>query len=141
MHGVNHFVSEGIKLRHILDWALLLRAEQHNIDWVEFYAWAERMHLARFANALTAISIEYFGLEVTNPQIVTKSPYAERVLRDCLLSDTLFNKGYSPWKARYMQVKNRFVSAWRYHKIYQKSILVELIKGVWAFYFERNPKL
>lgn len=141
MHGVNHFVSEGIKLRHILDWALLLKAEQHNIDWKEFYAWADRMHLTRFANALTAISIERFGLKVEHPDIVTASPYAERILKDCLQSDTLFNKGYSAWRGRFVQIKNRITSSWRYHKIYQKSVVVEIIRSVWAFFFERNPQL
>ncbi len=141
MHGVNHFVSEGIKLRHVLDWAVLLQAEQHNIYWEEFYVWADRMHLTRFANALTAIAVEHFGLEVTNTQIVTTSPYAERILRDCIESETIYNKGYSAWKSRFVQVRNKFTSAWRYHKIYQKSVIVETLRSVWAFYFERNPKI
>ena len=142
MHSLNHFLSEGIKLRHILDWALLLKAEQNNINWEEFYHWADKMHMTRFADALTAISVEHFGLQITNPAIHTTSPYAERILHDTLyMSQGLFNKGYSPWKVRFMQVKNKFSFAWKYHKIYQKSILIELIKSVFAFLFEKNPKL
>lgn len=142
MHGLNHFLSEGIKLRHILDWALLLKAEQDNINWEEFYHWADKMHMTRFADALTAISVEHFGLQITNPAIHTTSPYAERVLEDTLYkSNGVFNKGYSPWKARFVQVKNKFSFGWKYHKIYQKSVLVELLKSGWAFCFERTPKL
>lgn len=142
MHGLNHFLSEGIKLRHILDWALLLKSEQNNINWTEFYYWADKMHMTRFADALTAISVEHFGLEITNPAIHTTSPYAERILEDTLFkSDDLFNKGYSAWKLRLVQVKNKFSFGWKYHQIYQKSILGELIKGAVAFVFERNPKL
>lgn len=142
MHGLNHFMTEGIKLRHILDWALLLKAEQNNINWTEFYKWADKMHMTRFADALTAISVQHFGLEITNPAIHTTSPYAERVLRDTLYeSDGLFNKGYSAWKSRFVQVKNKLTSGWKYHKIYQKSILCELTKNVFAFLFEKNPKL
>ena len=142
MHGLNHFLSEGIKLRHILDWALLLKAEQDNINWEEFYHWADKMHMTRFADALTAISVEHFGLQITNPAIHTTSPYAERVLEDTLYkSNGVFNKGYSPWKARFVQVKNKFAFGWKYHKIYQKSVLVELLKSGWAFCFERTPKL
>ena len=142
MHGLNHFLTEGVKLRHILDWALLLKAEQNNINWEEFYYWADKMHLTRFADALTAISVERLGLEITNSAIHTTSPYAERVLDDVLFkSEGLFNKGYSAWKSRFIQVHNKFESAWRYHKIYQKSIAIELIKSVWAFCFERNPRL
>lgn len=142
MHGLNHFLSEGIKLRHILDWALLLKAEQNNIDWAEFYHWADRMHMTRFADALTAISVKYFGLEITNPAIHTTSPYADRVLEDTLFkSDGIHNKGYSAWKARWVLIKNKFAFGWKYHKIYQKSILCELMRSAFAFLFEKNPKL
>lgn len=142
MHGLNHFLSEGVKLRHILDWALLLKAEQNNINWREFYAWADKMHMTRFADALTAISVEYLGLEITNPDIHTASPYTYRVLEDTLFkSEGLFNKGYSAWQARWMLVRNKIAYGWKYHKIYQKSILLELIKNGFAFLFEKNPKL
>ena len=129
-------------MRHILDWALLLKSEQHNINWKEFYYWADKMHMARFADALTAIAVEHFGLEITNPEIHTTSPYADRVLEDTLFkSEGLFNKGYSAWKSRFMQVRNKFSYTWKYHKLYQKSVIVELIRSVFAFLFEKNPKL
>lgn len=141
-HGLRHFLSEGVKLRHILDWALLLKAEQNNINWEEFYEWADRLHMTRFADALTAISVQYFGLEITNPAIHTTSPYAERVLEDTLYkSEGLFNKGYSAWKSRFVQVRNKFSYTWKYHKIYQKSVFIELMKSAFAFLFEKNPKL
>ena len=142
MHGLNHFLSEGIKLRHILDWALLLKAEQDNINWTEFYYWADKMRMTRFADALTAISVEHFGLEITNPAIHTTSPYAERILHDTLYnSEGLFNKGYSAWKGRLMLVKNKLAFGWKYHKIAQSSVFVELLKNVYGFLFEKNPKL
>lgn len=142
MHALNHFLTEGIKLRHILDWALLLKAEQNNINWEKFYQWADKMHLTRFADAMTAISVEHLGLQITNPAIHTTSPYAERILRDTIEnSDGLFNKGYSSWKTRFMQIRNRLSFAWKYHKIYQKSLLIELMKSILAFIFEKTPKL
>lgn len=141
-HGLNHFLSEGIKLRHILDWALLLKGEQNNINWKEFYQWADKMHMTRFADALTAISVEHLGLVVTNPEIRTTSPYADRVLDDTLNKENgVFNKGYSSWRARFVQVCNKFSFVWKYHKIYQKSMLVELAKSAFAFLLEKNPKL
>ena len=142
MHALNHFLSEGIKLRHILDWALLLKAKQDNINWEEFYQWADRMHMTRFADALTAISVEHLGLQITNPAIHTSSPYAERIISDMISnSEGLFNKGYSAWRSRFMQVKNKFSFAWKYHKIYERSLLLELSKSIFAFIFEKHPKL
>ena len=142
MHALNHFLSEGIKLRHILDWALLLKAEQNNVNWEEFYSWTDKMHMTRFADALTAISVEHLGLQITNPAIHTSSPYADRILRDTISnSEGLFNKGYSSWKSRFMQIKNKFSFAWKYHKIYERSLLLELSKSIFAFFFEKHPKL
>lgn len=142
MHALNHFLSEGIKLRHILDWALLLKAKQDNINWEEFYQWADRMHMTRFADALTAISVEHLGLQITNPAIHTSSPYAERIISDMINNgEGLFNKGYSAWRSRFMQVKNKFSFAWKYHKIYERSLLLELSKSIFAFIFEKHPKL
>jgi hypothetical protein len=142
MHGLNHFLSEGIKLRHILDWAMLLKAEQNNINWEEFYEWSDRMHMTRFANALTAISVKHFDLEITNPQIVTTSPYADLILEDTLFrSEGLYNKECSAWRKRILLVKNKLSFAWKYHKIAQKSVIVELMRSVFAFLFEKNPKL
>lgn len=141
-HSFEHFLTEGIKLRHILDWALLLKAEQNNIDWKEFYKWTDKMSMTIFADAVTAISVNYLGLEVTNPEIHTTSPYAELILKDTLYySDSIHNKGYSAWKERWHLVKSRFSNTWKYHKIYRKSITVELLKRVVGFIFERDPKL
>lgn len=142
MHGLNHFLSEGIKIHHILDWALLLSIEQNNINWTEFYQWTDKMHLTRFADVLTTISVEYLGLHISNPVIHTTSPYVDRVLVDTLFkSDGLFNKGYSAWKSRFIQVHNKVSNAWKYHKIYQKSAILELMRSAFAFLLEKNPKL
>jgi hypothetical protein len=141
-HALNHFLSEGIKLRHICDWAMFLHGEQNNINWEEFYAWGERLHFTRFANALTAISVTYLGLEITNPHIITHSPFAEQILDDTLFSDTsLFNRGYGVWRGRLLQISTRLRAAWKYHKIYQKSVTVEILRLASSFIFERNPKL
>lgn len=142
VHALNHFLSEGIKLRQICDWALLLKAEQDNIDWALFYRWGDRLNLTRFANAMTAISVKYLGLRVTNPNIVTESEYADRVLDDVLFKgESLFNKGYSVWRERFLQIKNKFSFAWKHHKIYQKSVVAETLRAALAFFFEPNPKL
>jgi hypothetical protein len=98
--------------------------------------------MTRFANALTAISVKYLGLEITNPAIQTTSQYAELILKDTLYhSEGIHNKGYSAWIGRIKLIQNKFSFIWKYHKIYRKSMLWDLIKSAGAFLFERNPKL
>ena len=140
-HAMTHFLVEGIKLRHLCDWALLLAHEQDSIDWAEFYRWTDRMGYTLFANTMTAMAIEYLGVEVTNPNIQCDSRYKERILEDMFCTGNIFNRGLSTWCVRMLSIRNRVGSMWRFHKIYHKSLLGHLFRQVWGFLFERRPKL
>lgn len=141
-HGLQHFLSEGIKLRHILDWALLLQAEQEHINWSEFYAWCDRMHFTKFVHALTAIAVDELGLEIRCSEIVCTGPYKERVLDDVLYyGHSVFNTKGSSMRKRWMLVQNNLKSRWKYRELCDTSAFAELLRAIWAFLFERNPKI
>lgn len=141
-HSFGHFLTEGIKLRHILDWALLLSAEQDNIDWQTFYKWCDRMHYTKFVDALTAIATEYLGLEVKNPAIRTHSALRDRVLEDVLFGErSIHNTGASKFKKRMMIIRNRLFGGWKYRELYNKSAVIDTIQMVWAFFVERKPRI
>lgn len=141
-HSFGHFLTEGIKLRHILDWALLLKAEQENIDWAEFYAWCDRMHYTKFVDALTAISVKYLGLEISNPLIHTHSDLRDKVLEDVLYSkNSIHNTGASKGKKRMMIIRNKLLGSWKYRELYEKSAFVDTLQMVLAFFVERKPKI
>ena len=44
-HACAHFLTEGLRLKQVLDWAIFLKAHQNDVDWEEFYAFCERYHL------------------------------------------------------------------------------------------------
>lgn len=141
-HSFGHFLSEGIRLRHILDWVLFLNAEQNNIDWNSFYEWCNRMHYTKFVDALTAISIKHFGLTITNGAIHQHSEFADKVLDDIMNSDSsIHNIQDSKFKRRLMIIRNRLFGGWKYRELYEKSAAIDTIQMVWAFFTERNPKI
>ncbi len=80
-HACAHFLSEGLRLKQILDWALFLKKYQNDIDWSAFYRFCDRHHLRCFTDAVTAICVEYLGLRITNHDISTFSPYREKILQ------------------------------------------------------------
>jgi len=127
-HACSHFVSEGLRLKQILDWAMFLKSHQNDMNWPEFYAFCERNHLRRFADAMTAIAVNYLGIKVTqNSQITTESPYAEKILHNTLYEDDyVFSSGESSWKNRWHIVKNLFKYRWKYEEIYQQSVWKQL---------------
>ncbi len=142
VHSFQHFLSEGIKLRHVLDWALLLKAEQEQIDWKEFYAWCDRMHFTKFVHALTAIAVEHLGLEIRCREIVCESPYKDRVLDDILYyGRSIFNTKGSTWQKRVALVRSKLRSRWKFSELYGRSALGELMCAVWGFFVERRPRL
>ena len=141
-HSFGHFLTEGIKLRHVLDWAYLLKAEQNNIDWKSFYSWCDRMHYTKFADALTAISVKHHGLTITNSEIHQYSNLADKVLDDIMNSKrSIHNTRTSKFKKRMIIIRNHIIGGWKYRELYEKSAFVDTVKMVMAFFIERKPKL
>jgi hypothetical protein len=126
-HACAHFLSEGLRLKQILDWAMFLKKEQNNVDWKAFYTYCDRYHFRRFADAMTAISVEYLGLRIENSDVTTESPYVEKILRSTLYDDDyIYNAGESIWKSRWHVIRSLFKYRWRYEEIYQESIFKQL---------------
>ncbi len=141
-HSFGHFLSEGIKMRHLLDWGLLLKSEQNNIDWNSFYAWCDRMHYTQFADALTAICVKYLGINISNHEIHTQSPFSEKVLEDILYqSHSLFNGRTSNMLIRLKLIRSRLFGGWKYRELYKKSALSEILEMGISFLIERKPHL
>ncbi len=126
-HACVHFLSEGLRLKQILDWAMFLKNEQNNVDWKAFYEYCDRYHFRRFADAMTAISVVYLGLRIENSDVTTESPYVEKILRSTLYDDDyIYNAGESIWKSRWHVIRSLFKYRWRYEEIYQESIFKQL---------------
>lgn len=142
-HSFGHFISNGIKLRPIYDWILLLKKEQESIDWKTFYEICDGLHLTRFVNIINYISVTHLGLKLTNPQIGIEKKYSDKVLKDIFVGGNALYTGKhkSAWHMRLALVKNRFSYIWKYHKIYRKSLTIELLKSTLGVLLNPHPKL
>lgn len=135
-HACAHFVSEGLRLKQILDWAMFLKAYQNDVDWPAFYGFCERNHLRRFADAMNAIAKRWLGVSVEGLAI-SESPYAEKILNSALYDeDYVFSSGASGWKNRWHLVRNLFKYRWKYEEIYQQSVWKQLWWYVTGFLFK-----
>ncbi|MBR6655377.1 MAG: nucleotidyltransferase family protein [Alistipes sp.] len=133
-HSLIHFLSEGIHLRHILDWALFLKAEQENLDWERFYALCEKYEMRAFVDCSTALAVEIFGIEIKSPMVVAHSPYTERVLSSVLNdNNSVFSQNVGAWTKRKMLIKNLFASRWKYESFSNQGILSKFITLVWGY--------
>lgn len=142
-HAATHFLSEGICLRHMLDWALFLQTEQNNVNWKEVYEQTEKLGYTRFAGIMSAIARDFFGIKITNPDI----RFEGEAFKNDILDNTfyhvshLYNQGGPAYLTRIKLVRNYIREAWKYHRIFKKSVLWETLQSVFAFFFEKKPKL
>lgn len=126
-HALAHFLAEGMRLKQVVDWAMFLKAEQDNIDWEKFYALCGTFHFKRFVDVMNDIAVHKLGVKVHNPLIATDSPYTDKVLHSIFHDkDFVFGSGKSGWANRLHLVTNLFKYSWKYHQIYQDSILKQL---------------
>lgn len=126
-HAQAHFLEEGLKLKQLLDWAMFLNRDADKVDWEQFYAICEKYHMRRFAEVATDIAVNYLGVKLDNPKIVTNSPYTAKVIHSTLHDkDYIFSSGQTGWANRWHIVKNLFKYRWKYKDIYQHSVLWQL---------------
>lgn len=139
-HGMHHFLSEGLRLKQILDWALFLKVYQKEVDWGAYNGFCKRYKLDRFAGVMNYIAVHYLGIVVQEDCIVQDGKYAEKIMQSTLRDDDyLFSSGKSDWNVRWLLVKNMLGrDRWKYKCIAQNSVLKHLWQNTTGFLFEKD---
>ena len=141
-HGFFHFLNEGVKLRHLCDWMLLVKCCGSEIDWHGYRQWCDRMDFTRFAATMTALAEQLLALAPCALAAEADQRLVERLLADMLRDDqAIYNTGKSRFKQRLGLITNRLQGHWKYRSIYRRSMLVDLTAMLWAYNFEKNPTL
>ena len=109
VHAAGHFVVEGISLRHLCDWALIVQANGGFIDMALF----DKLRLGQFVRLLNTLCHEWFGIEIP-----LESRHRNRQLAARIGADIL-NYGSSPttdsrWKLLQLKFRRFFTRKWCY---------------------------
>lgn len=147
-HAMNHFLYESVKVRHLLDWALFLKAEHENVDWGMFWKWCDKMHYTRFVECLNHVCRTHFdmclpplGDSVKSDSSAMVDSLSVRVIRDIFNGDSVYNKGNSNMMVRLNLVRNFFASAWKYRLVAQRCMITDLLRQVTAVVWDKHPKM
>lgn len=62
-HIVNHIYEEGLGLRQLVDYAMLLRHEYNNIDWERHGQWLKAVSMTRAWRIVACLCQDYLGAE------------------------------------------------------------------------------
>ena len=131
-HSLTHFLVEGINLRHFVDWACWIKANQDKLEWSEFYSLCKRFRLDGFADVLNTIATKYFGVELNDKRIFADSKFAERTIESALYDDTsIYNRGKGQWYQRLHVIGNAFRYSWKFRDVAHYS----MIGYVWQFVY------
>ena len=142
-HALLHFLTEGISLRHLCDWALFVDRQGEQVDWPEFRRVAAEHGLLRFAGVMTRLAVRLLGVkEDVFPVDAALDPLADRVLNNMLyerrhLNDTAGNV----WVKRFRMVAGIWHDRWKYRDIYQRSVCREIFRFMSGFLVERKPEI
>lgn len=138
-HSFAHFISEGITLRHLCDWACFMKEEQNNFDWAKFYALCKKYKFDRFVDVSNEIITKHLGVELLNKDIVRESPYTGKVLNDVLYVDSkVFSSGKGKWHNRFKLLTNMFAYGWKHRDIAQSSSVRYMFSMVLGYIFKRE---
>lgn len=131
-HSLGHFLAENINIRHFIDWACWLEANQSKIQWTIFYAQCKHFRLDSFVDVLNTIAVKYLGVELHDKTIFSDSSYAERTIESCIYNESLeytHKKGH--WYERFRVIKNASKHYWKYRDVAHYSMIVYM----WQFVY------
>ena len=140
-HALNHFLSDGISLRHVCDWGMFLKACSSEVDWEEFKAVASRYGLLRFAESMSRLAFVVCGVEVSWIGDYALQPQDERLLNDIFNHVDNEHMNGSLWNQRRILVQNKLKSGWKYRTFTCSSVCGELLRNAYGLVFDRKPKL
>ena len=140
-HSLTHFLVEGIRLRHIVDWACWMKANQDKLQWKEFYEFCKRFRLDGFTDVLNTIAVEYLGLELHDKTIFADSRYAARTIESVLNDDTsIYNRGKGRWYERLHVIGNAFKHSWKFRHVAHYSTIGYVWRFVYGFLLRKERK-
>lgn len=145
-HALMHFISEGINLRHLLDWAFFLQKEQENVNWESLLPEMKKCKIIRFAQVLTGLCVEYLGVEVNvNSLKIATEDREGHILARQVIADVM--EGHlEVLKENFLQkcfrIFRRFGRMWRYRSLASESYWL-MVWNTFSFssYLKRKVKL
>jgi hypothetical protein len=139
-HAFQHFLYENITLRHIIDWALLIRRDKDSIDWNVFNQICIEQGFSKFVGVLNGIVKIYFGQDCLYPNAFYNFDYCDKVLDSILYIDnSISNKNMTKLQSRLAKIKNMSTYSWKYKYISNTNWVKEGLRSVLGIVFEKNP--
>lgn len=138
-HASVHFLTEGLTLRHLCDWYMILIKAADVVDWNELRVALSIQKLERFAYVLTKVADNAFGSDFHSLFGNRCSDWVvEKVLDDLIYKfKPLYSTASSGTMERVGIVKYSITHAWKYHYVMNKSVMLSILNSLYGILFKK----
>ncbi len=141
-HAQSHFLSEGIALRHLCDWAMLIHKQSDKINWKNFKDYCDEYGMGLFAESMTRLSEKYLNVKIPVSYRISHDEERDQYLLNEIMNGINHNSSKEfIWQYRMGIVKNKINSRRRYKRFSDISFSKSLLQLAYGFCFDRNPNL
>lgn len=143
VHAHRHFITEGICIRHLIDWAIILKHHVNNIDWNRFVSIINEYNrgILVFAECLTQIAHKHLN----TPYVCIsdcQSDFSNIVLNNIMSESIKVNtNNYNVWHKRWLIISNYCKSRWKFKYFSDTSWIKSIYNIIYGYIFDNNPKL
>ena len=131
-HLILHFISEGITLRHVLDWAFFVQKNGKEVDWDRLLPVLEEYHMRDFFSIINAICVEDLGFEKDFfPDIGVDSSVKGRVLNDIMKPEFEEEEPRGFVARALLRYRRWKANGWKHKLCYEESMWSAFWSGVW----------
>ena len=130
-HARGHFFSEKISLRHVCDWAMVIKAYRKEVDWLQWKTLCQKYDLLEFGYAMSQLAHRICG--VVLPFVCQSNPDKEKALQDDILAPESVIDGHSRFVRHYQIIRNMFLSSWKFRMFSHYSSMGYIFKRVRGF--------
>ncbi len=85
-HAREHVLLEGIALRHLCDWGMLLHKHKRDIDWRGFNSLTDEYGLRFFSDAMTCLAVKYLNILLPKEYNIIVDDLCVKVLESAIFS-------------------------------------------------------
>lgn len=140
-HAQRHFLSEGITLRHLCDWAMFVDKQGGLIDWKQFKSYCEEFGLWLFAESMTVLSERLLNVRIPNEIVAKDDERDNYLLHEIRNGISRHSSSHSLWRQRLSIVKDIFNSRKRYKVFSDMSYFQYICQLAYGYCFDRNPHI
>lgn len=134
-HAKNHFLREGITLRHICDWLMFKHKYNSQLDEKRFMVLCEEYGLSKFEKAFSEVASF-----IERPD-ASLDKLGSLLLEDVFADNVSTSSLPSSLNGRLKLIRESLKSAWKYRKFTNGTLTGWLFESVYGYIFDKNPEL